>query len=397
MTAEHSALRVLWLGTKSPWPARDGGRLVVLESLVALRALGVEVTLVAPVEARSATVEEQLATWARPRLVVSRPRGLLTTLVSSWRDRLPLPLARHRHAVVAQRVEELVQQEAFDLVHVEQVQALASLPSEECLRLPVVVRAQNVESDLWRARLARRLGQRWAAKAGRRFEAWEGARLAGVAGTIALSEQDRERLGRLAEGRGRFHVLPVPFPSQLPAGAPLPGDPAVVLLAGGWWPNGEGARWFLEQGWPEVVQARPEARLHLFGVEADGLPTGVVGHQSPTESVVAMAEGALLLVPLQVASGIRMKILEGWARGLPVVATPTAAAGLAAFPGQTHLEAEDPAGLARQVLRLANDYGLRRQLQKAGRQHLEEHHDPTRWARATVEFYRSCVESTASG
>jgi glycosyltransferase involved in cell wall biosynthesis len=87
------------------------------------------------------------------------------------------------------------------------------------------------------------------------------------------------------------------------------------------------------------------------------VPEGVETHPAPADSREAFAPGAILVVPLRIASGIRMKILEAWARGLPVVATPEAAAGLEAEDGRELLLAErhDPAAVSRRLLEI---YGL---------------------------------------
>jgi len=72
----------------------------------------------------------------------------------------------------------------------------------------------------------------------------------------------------------------------------------------------------------------------------------VVTHASPSDSSAVFAAEAVLVVPLRVASGVRMKILEAWARGIPVVTTPEAAAGLEAADGSELLLARDAIAFA---------------------------------------------------
>jgi glycosyltransferase involved in cell wall biosynthesis len=169
----------------------------------------------------------------------------------------------------------------------------------------------------------------------------------------------------------------------------------VLLGSGGWLPNRDATRWFLAEVWPEVRRQAPGAVLHLYaaGSERPGhLPAGVEAHLPPADSRDAFAPGAILVVPLRIASGIRMKILEAWARGLPVVATPEAAAGLEAEDGRDLLLAEDGPGFASALARLATEPGLREGLVAAGRRSLAAHHDPAAVGRRLLEAYRLRAE-----
>ena len=73
------------------------------------------------------------------------------------------------------------------------------------------------------------------------------------------------------------------------------------------------------------------------------------------------------MVPIRVASGVRMKILEAWSRGVPVVATEAAAAGLAHGAETALLRESDPAALALAIETLAHDPDRREALVGAGR------------------------------
>ena len=94
-----------------------------------------------------------------------------------------------------------------------------------------------------------------------------------------------------------------------------------------------------------------------------------------------------MVVPLAVASGVRIKILEAWARGVPVAATPAAAQGLDAADGEELLIAEQGEPLAAALATLAVDGALRERLRAAGRARLRRRHDPARIARDLLHSY----------
>ncbi len=280
-------MNVLWSATKAPWPPIDGGRLLLFETLRALSSAGHRLTLVAPIEAGGADpgLDEALAPWCRLSLVPVRKRPMVVDLLRAQLNRVPLTLVRHAHAEVRSRVRALIRDETYDLVQAEQVQALdAALEAE----LPLVLRAQNVESDLWRqaARHARWRRLPLALEASRLAER-EGRAVRRSAATVALTAEDAERLASLAGAPGKVHHVPAPFESELPAASePLPGSPPVVLFgSGGWRPNAAGAEWFLRRAWPRMRATRPQALLHVFGLDAAG--AGVVSHPAPADSRAA--------------------------------------------------------------------------------------------------------------
>lgn len=450
-------MRLLWIATKPPLPPIDGGRLVAATTLAALAEQGVEIDLVAPVprltpsvasgpRARRPALQDptvplteahtaaaSLATFCNPHLIPVSSRSKLGALVRSALSRRPFSIVRHEHEEVRRRVAELVASRGYDAVHVEQVQALAQ--AEPALRrgLPVVLRAQNVESDLWRwdekprgrrgeergdtrnieavtieigghatpagvgeALLpAVRSGMAWET---RRLAAFEGRAVRRVTTTVTLSTRDAERLRELAGPGAHVVTVPPPFAATLPAGGrPLPGEPPLILMgSGGWLPNRDANLWFLSAVWKEIRAQVSGAVLHLFAPagERPPVPAGVTAHDPPADSADAFAPGGILVVPLRVGSGVRMKILEAWARGLCVVATPEAVAGLEARDGRELLVARDAAGFAAAIRRLAEGAGLQASLIAAGRRALIEHHDPAAVARRLLALYATAAPTT---
>ena len=386
-------MRILWVATKAPWPPVDGGRLLLYETLRALRSAGHQLTVVAPLAGQAAKRERitaQLRPLCRAEWVDARPRPLVLDVARAQLRRAPLTIVRHALPALRRRVEALLRAGAFDVVQAEQVQALEATAAAGETRVPLVLRAQNVESDLW-AQTAQQAGLggwplRWEA---RRLAAWEGAAVRRCAATFTLTAEDGERLAALSGAGEKIYPVPAPFESELPAASePLPGAPAIVLFGSrGWRPNASGASWFLRRAWPRVRQALPEAVLHVFG---DGrLAEGAVHHPSPSESRSAYPPGSILVVPLRIASGVRIKILEAWARGVPVVATPQAARGLDAEDGRHLLLAVDGAGFAAALKRLAREPGLGAALVESGRRRLRRRHTPSRIAERLETLYGS--------
>ncbi len=377
---------MLVVATKPPWPPVDGGRLLLSLSLDGLAAAGCRVTLVAP-DAPAPT-----------------PVGV--AVLRSLAGGGPLAITRHGQPALGRKVERLLKAERFDLVHVEQLQALPQAEAAFRLGVPVVLREQNVESDLWAATAALTPGLKGTLLGieARRLARWEGDAVRRAAATLPLTAEDASRLRTLAEGGGNLRVVRAPFPELGPGpvgtlgdgGAKpsaLPGDPAVVLLVSrGWLPNEDSVAWFLGDVWPAVRAGSPGAVLHVFGADPDAAPPpGGVHHPAPKDSAEAFAPGAILAVPLRIASGVRMKILEAWSRGVPVVGTPAAVAGLEAQDGRELLVAADAPAFARAVARLHREPGLAARLVEEGGRARRERHDPARVVAELLEVYLEVV------
>ena len=147
-------------------------------------------------------------------------------------------------------------------------------------------------------------------------------------------------------------------------------------------PNVEGAFWLAHEVWPLVRRARPGARLVLAGraptaalqacAASDILVPGAV-----TELQPLYASASLVAAPIFWGSGVRIKLLEALACGLPVVTTALAAEGLGLREGESALFAETPAAFAAAIIRLLDDGTLRARLGAAGRAVVERDYN---WA-----------------
>jgi hypothetical protein len=388
-------MNLLVVATKAPWPPIDGGRFLLLNTLEALAAAGCGITLVAPVDPAGfdlGRIARELSSWCEPVLIAAAPLAPALALLRS--GEAPVSIARHSLPAVRREVERRLGAGGFDLVHAEQLQALPQAEPAFARGIPVVLRAQNVESDLWAATARQGKGARGLLlrREAKRLAAWEGRAVRRVAATLALTREDAARLGELAEGGGRIGVVRAPFPELPPGSGRLVGDPAVVVFGSrGWLPNEDSVAWYLKDVWPAVRAELPGAVLHLYGTDLAALPAGVVVHPPPGDSAEAFPPRSILAVPLRIASGVRIKILEAWARGVPVVATPAALAGLEVEDGREALVAREPREFAAAIRRLHAEPGLAAALIQEGLQARRERHDPQEIGRRLMEEYGKIV------
>jgi glycosyltransferase involved in cell wall biosynthesis len=346
------------LTPRLPWPLDDGGRVVLWQSIVAT-ARTHDVSLISFVHDGNVQCPEPVAsTCARVVFVPHRP-GRLSSVAQGVFGRWPYTLARYRDPAFARAIRDEVQavQPEFAIAN-----HLHLAPYHEVLGpVPMVLRAHNAEHR-WMNRLADSLGPTpaglYARLQTRRLRSAERELCERAALVLAIQEVEADALRALAP-RARVRTLPVGVDLARFL-EPSPVEPPVVLLPASfaWKPNVDGALWFLQQGWPQVRDAVPGARLRVAGKAP---PQALRQAASDVGALVAadvpsmeeeLSRASIVVVPLWVGAGARVKIVEAMAAQIPVVATSLATEGLELEAGMHYLGGETPAELARHTIAL---------------------------------------------
>jgi hypothetical protein len=227
------------------------------------------------------------------------------------------------------------------------------------------------------------------------MSAYEVRALESTACTVVVTEVDRRALSELVPGAA-IHTIRAPFDPELPAGDRLlDGDPVVVTLASATWaPSRDAVDRLAGEIWPTVRRRLPGATLHVFGGgrHLDALD-GVVGHPPPGESRTAFPAGAIVVIPERHPTGVPMKALESWARGLPLLVDRTTAEILETVDGDELVVARDAQGYAEALARLVEEDGLRQRVIDGGRRALAERHHPAAIAEHLEKVYRWAMTS----
>ena len=145
-------------------------------------------------------------------------------------------------------------------------------------------------------------------------------------------------------------------------------------------PNAEGALWLARQVWPLVRRQRPAARLTLAGRGPTATIQALAADDIRVPGTVAdlhdlYRASSVVVAPIFWGSGVRIKIIEALACGLPLVATPLAAEGIDLMHETSALFAAEPATFAAAIIRLLDDAALRQRLGDAGRTIIERDYD----------------------
>jgi len=291
----------------------------------------------------------------------------------------PYAVSRFADAKVQKQIQAWYREQRFDVAVCDFLDAAVNFPGS--LGIPSLLFQHNVESEIWR---------RHAATAGnpakqmmyrmefRKMFRYERAAVCKFHHVIAVSENDRALMMQWVDG-DRVTVIPTgvdlaqyrPDPANsdsntLPASAPL----VSFVGAMDWEPNVDGVEYFCGEVWPAIKAEVPLARFRIVGrnpdrrvqkwasdsIEVTGRVPSVVEH---------LRESAVVIVPLRIGGGTRLKIYEAMATAKAVVSTTVGAEGLDVHHGRDIMLADDPRSFAQAVIMLLRDSELRRRYQTA--------------------------------
>jgi GT2 family glycosyltransferase/glycosyltransferase involved in cell wall biosynthesis len=179
-----------------------------------------------------------------------------------------------------------------------------------------------------------------------------------------------------------------------------PRTPDTLLFLGSFRhaPNAEAIQWFLRRVFPLVIERRPQTKLILVGSDPPprySLPAqgGSIELRGFVEDITApLRECAVFLCPILSGSGVRVKLLEAFASGIPTVSTRLGAEGLARRDGEICALADEPAAFAQRILDLLEQPEEAAAMAARARREVETNWDMAVRTAALVESYRETIK-----
>lgn len=182
---------------------------------------------------------------------------------------------------------------------------------------------------------------------------------------------------------------------------PQPEDrtaPMTVLFFGAinYFPNHDAVLYFVQEVVPLLVRQHPNVSIRIVG---PGAPPEIQALANQHLQVVGfvddlraeIARACVVIAPLRIGGGTRLKIVEAMAMAKPIVSTTIGAEGLEVEHERDILLADTPEALAREIGRVLQDEGLARRLGQAARRGAEAHYSWDAAAHKLSAFYRSLL------
>jgi glycosyltransferase involved in cell wall biosynthesis len=400
--AARNGMQILYLATHLPVPANSGYAIRILSLLRALAALGYSVDFLSFTTAPVQDLQP-LSDWCRSVSTVptrkkdlSRSAGYFARLAALTRGK-PYAIERFSSSEMHERITHCLETTDYACVVADSVYALVNLPQTD---VPLVLNCHNVEWVILQryAVLERNPAKRvYATIEMRRMRDAERSACNRSVIAMTCSEHDRQALRALRPDMPVF-IVPncVDTNSISPSITSSDDGCAPTLLFQGvmdWYPNRDAVEFFVGSILPSIRQEMPQLKFVIAGRnppeelrEKYAAVPGVELTGTVPDMKAYLEHASVVVVPLRIGSGTRIKILEAAAAGKAVVSTSVGAEGLC-FEDQVDIAiADKPETFAREVVRLLRDPQRRESIGRAARAKVVEHYSQAALTKAIQDL-----------
>jgi polysaccharide biosynthesis protein PslH len=405
-----TTMRVLLLTQVLPYPP-DSGPKIKTYHVIKYLAQRHRVTLVAFV--RDTDKPEYIAhlkTLCERVITVPIQRAASRDLVFLGKSLLsgqPWMMLRDERPEMRTALAELAATSQFDIVHADQLNM-----GQYALPFPSGRKVLDLHNALWV--LYKRMSEaqsftnpmkyllmrdwpllkRYEAEMCRRFDA-----------VTAVSEEDKAALIE-AGAPSDMTVIPIavdldsqPYIQRQPKG------PHIIHIGTMYWPaNINAINWFLDAIYPLIKARLPEVRCTLIGARP---PESIIERAKTDPSLTVtgyvddplpyLQDASMMIVPLKAGGGMRVKILNALAQGIPMVTTTVGCEGIAVTHDKDILIADEPSAFAEASLRLLTDADLNQRISQNGREMVMQRYDYREAVKPLDDIYAEIVAKPAKG
>jgi polysaccharide biosynthesis protein PslH len=398
-------LNVVIVASELPYPPTAGNRIRTLNLALRL-ARRHQITFLAHRNAEAEEAIEFLERHGIEAVLVNRtiPRksgvSFYARLLANLASPLPYSVTSHSSEPLRRAARILSERKRIDLWQSEATILISTL--EDLDGVPKVVIAHNVESLIWQRyfETERNPLKRWyIKKQWKKFERFERQAFAKATRVVSVSNEDA-RLIRDGFGGQAVDVVDNGIDRSYFESVQADRDPRQILFLGAldWRPNLDAVGLLLDRIFPEVRDAEPSARLCLVGRRphaalvrrVQGVP-GVELHADVPDVRPYLARSAVMVVPLRIGGGSRLKILEALAAGLPVISTRVGAEGLEVVAGQDYIAADQPDTICRELVACLRDPTYALAMAQRARHFVLDRYD---WDMLATKLETSWIECT---
>lgn len=389
-----------------PYPPNDGGAIAMLNMAKGLKAAGCDLTILTyntqkhffDTNKLPSTVKNLGPMYAVEIDTSVKPLGAFFNLFSSK----SYNISRFDQESVREELKLILANNQFDIIHFEglftsmYVDLIRQLSPKSIL----VLRQHNIEYKIWERMaaqasfpkkaylklLARRL-KKYELKVYNQFDA-----------IVPITEVDQKVVSDYNSTINTF-VSPTGVDSSDYINKVKDFDQNSVFHFGSlnWMPNVEGVKWFLENAWPIINEAKPELKFFIAGRDMPDWISDLNGKNNVV--VVGEVDDAaefygsknVMVVPLLSGSGMRIKMIEGMAAGKPIVSTKIGAEGIDVTPNKDVIITDDPESFAKAVIELINNKEKAVELGRNAQSIVETRYSNDIRVTELVEYYKSIV------
>lgn len=385
-------MKILHLTKSFPFPLKDGASWATMNLARGLMTAGARIHLASlntdkhPADQEAVEVLKAFEIYEHIKLYPVKISPDILSAVGNLLSSESYHSARYKHVDVKEDLKKVIQSGSFDILLVESIYMMNYIDLDNSATkrsYQIILRTHNVEHLIWeRYSKGQRGIKSWYFKLqSSRLKKYEEKVISSADSVLTVSDTDKNYLEHCFRPDVKIRTVPIGM-DPLPKKVIEPEDRPVIFGFIGsldWRPNLEGLNWFFDQVWKHSDSLDFSSVLMIAGRNSTGREDFSFGSGVTLLGEIEDADNFLsridyLIVPLLSGSGTRVKILQAFRTGTPVIATSIACEGLTV----RHEEEVIIANSQKEWLDSmgeAMDFIKREQLREAGYKYLKAYHD----------------------
>lgn len=361
-------MNILQISPQIPLPPIDGGKISIWGVAKYLSLNGHKVHFVAYRKHTDVkSVIEELRKYTFPHILDVQTDNSVLGVLKNLFSPVPYNVSKYIRKELKIFLEEFLIKEPVDIVIVNNLHMGWVIDVIKKIKnIPVVLRQENVEMIIMKRfyEQQRNLILRYYSYLQyRKFIKYE-PELCGKFDTCLMISNIDENTIKKYNSKIKTNVIPVGIENFLLNNEKKNLIPFSLAHIGSmsWFPNFDGIQWFIEDILPKVIKIVPQVKLFVYGggsfsrLEVPKEVSNNVNIVGFVDDIWRELENkSLIVIPLRIGSGIRVKILEMLAAGQPVLTTSIGIEGIPVYNGQHLLVADNEEEMVAQIMDFFND------------------------------------------
>ena len=310
-------------------------------------------------------------------------KGLLTSI--------PFSIWNYKSRKMEKKAKEIISSRKYDVIQVEDIHMSQYLPWD-CSGLKILD-MHNVESEYLErfSEIEKDVFKKYyASLTAGKLKKYEISNSKKFDLCLTVSEKDLKTFQLFAQPRS-LEVIPNGVDLNYFSTKEVKTDPLTLLFLGklDYRPNIDAMFYFMEKIWPLIIKRIPDAKFLVVGKDMpENLKSSLKSKNVILKGYVedireVLSSCSVMVVPLRYGGGTRIKILEAFAMGKPVVSTTLGCEGIEVHSGEEILIADTPESFADSVLEVLTSSDVSKKLGSIGRKLVQEKYD---WEKITQKL-----------
>lgn len=297
------------------------------------------------------------------------------------------------------RLTQILSKEKFDIIHLESLFVTPYIGTIRRLsKAKVYLRSHNLEYMIWERMASgakNKAKKAYLKLLSKQLKRYEINTVNDVDGIVAITNEDAQKYHKL---NTKTPTITIPFGLAVSNYKPVFNNidrPSLFHIGSmDWKPNIEAFDWFIDKVWPKINSSFPEVKMELAGRNMpsnynDELAVNVKIVGEVDSAINFINENDVMIVPLQSAGGMRIKIIEGMALGKTIISSSIGAEGINYTDGKNILIANTPSEYLDKIKLLVETPKLCNEIGLNARKLTEEKYDSLTLTKELIEFYNS--------